>query len=164
MATLASPVRRFGVRDFAVMGGAITLLTATLTAISFGSAPSTHPEPISPALIIHLATVIPALPLGAYILLSRKGGRLHRLLGRLWAGMMVATAISAFWLRSNGSLSPIHIFSVITLVSIPLAVIAIRRGHVERHRRAMLGTYIGLVIAGAFAFLPGRLLNVWLFG
>jgi uncharacterized membrane protein len=146
------------------MGVAITLLTATLTALSFGLAPSTRPEPMSPALIIHLGTVIPALPLGAYVLLSRKGGRLHRLLGRIWAGMMVVTAISSFWLRSNGSLSPIHIFAVITLVSIPLAVLAARRGDIERHRRAMMGTYIGLVIAGAFAFLPGRLLNTWLGG
>lgn len=164
MATLAHPIRRFGPRDFALMGVAITLLTATLTALSFGLAPSTRPEPMSAALIIHLATVLPALPLGAYVLLSRKGGRLHRLLGRIWAGMMIVTAISSFWLRSNGSLSPIHIFAVITLVSIPLAVLAARRGDLERHRRAMIGTYIGLVVAGGVAFLPGRLLNTWLGG
>jgi uncharacterized membrane protein len=162
LATLAPPMRRFGVRDFALMGVAITLLTATLTALSFGMAPSTRSEAMSLALIIHLGTVLPALPLGAYILLSRKGGRVHRLLGRTWAGMMMVTAISSFWLTSNGGLSPIHIFSVMTLVSIPMAVVAIRRGHVERHRRAIMGVYIGLVIAGAFAFLPGRLLNTWL--
>jgi len=162
LATVAPAPRRFGFRDFAVMGVAIALLTATLTALSFGPAPSTRPEPMSPALIVHLATVLPALPLGAYILLSRKGGRLHRLLGRVWAGMMMVTAISSFWLRSNGSLSPIHLFSVLTLVSIPLAVIYIRRGHVERHRRAIVGVYVGLVIAGGFAFLPGRLLGSWL--
>lgn len=166
MATLARPTRRrFGFRDFALIGVAIALLTATLTALSsFEAAPPAGREPLSPALIIHLATVLPALPLGAYLLISRKGGRLHRLLGRFWAGMMVVTAISSFWLRTNGSLSPIHIFSVITLVSIPLAVVAIRRGDVERHRRAMIATYIGLVVAGAFAFLPGRLLYTWLGG
>jgi uncharacterized membrane protein len=164
LASLARPVRRFGFRDFAIMGGAITLLTATLTVLSFGTAPSTEPEAMSAALIIHLGTVLPALPLGAYILISRKGGRLHRLLGRIWAGMMVVTAISSFWLRNNGHLSLIHIFSVITLVSVPLAVIAILRGNVERHRRAMLGTYIGLVVAGAFAFAPGRLLGSWIGG
>jgi uncharacterized membrane protein len=164
LASLARPIRRFGFREIAVMAGAITLLTATLTVLSFGTAPSTHAEAMSLALIIHLGTVLPALPLGAYILISRKGGRLHRLLGRIWAGMMVVTAISSFWLRSNGSLSLIHIFSVITLVSVPLAVIAILRGNVERHRRAMLGTYVGLVVAGAFAFAPGRLLGSWIGG
>jgi uncharacterized membrane protein len=164
VATLATQRRIFRPRDFALIAVATALMTATLTALSFGMAPSTHPEPISLALVIHLATVLPALPLGAYILLSRKGDRLHRLLGRTWAVMMMVTAISSFWLRANGSLSPIHIFSVITLVSIPLSVIAIRRGNVERHRRAMAGVYIGLVVAGAFAFLPGRLLYSWLAG
>jgi uncharacterized membrane protein len=51
-----------------------------------------------------------------------------------------------------------------TLISIPLAVIAIRNGNVIRHRGAMTGMYIGLVVAGAFAFLPGRLLYSWLSG
>ena len=165
MATRPAPAPRgFGIRDYIVIGAAITLLTGTLTAMSFGSSPNTHAEPMSLALLIHIGTVIPALPLGAYILISRKGGPRHRLLGRIWAALMVVTAMSAFWLRSNGSLSYIHIFSVITLVSIPLSVFYIRKGWVERHKRAMTGTYIGLVVAGAFAFLPGRLLHVWLFG
>jgi uncharacterized membrane protein len=165
MATRLEPApKSFGIRDYIVIAAAITLLTGTLTALSFGSAPSTHAEPLSLPLLIHLGTVVPALPLGAYILISRKGGARHRALGRIWAGLMVTTAISAFWLQSNGSLSYIHIFSVITLVTIPLSVFYIRRGWVERHKRAMTGTYIGLVVAGAFAFLPGRLLHVWLFG
>jgi uncharacterized membrane protein len=132
--------------------------------LSFGTAPSTHPEPLSLPLIIHLATVLPALPLGAYLLVRRKGDPLHRMLGRLWAALMVVTAISTFWLRTNGSLSFIHIFSVITLISIPVAIVRIRRRDVEGHRRSMVGVYIGLVVAGAFAFLPGRLLSSWLFG
>jgi uncharacterized membrane protein len=107
--------------------------------------------------------VLPALPLGAYVLLRRKGGRLHRLLGRIWAGMMVTTAISSFWLGEKG-LSFIHIFSVMTLISVPLAIFWIRRGNVERHRRTMTNVYIGLVVAGLFSFAPGRLLETWLFG
>jgi uncharacterized membrane protein len=157
-------MRGLRLRDMALIGAAVTLLTATLTALSFGTAPSTHAEPMSPALIVHLGTVLPALPFGAYLLLRPKGGRIHRLLGRLWAGMMVVTAISSFWLGSNGGLSFIHLFSVATLLSIPVAVIAIRRGDVRRHRGAMTGMFIGLVVAGAFAFSPGRLLHTWLTG
>jgi uncharacterized membrane protein len=107
--------------------------------------------------------VLPALPLGAYVLLRRKGGRMHRLLGRIWAGLMVTTAISSFWLGENG-LSFIHLFSVMTLVSVPLAIFWIRRGNVERHRRTMTNVYIGLVVAGIFSFVPGRLLATWLYG
>jgi uncharacterized membrane protein len=77
---------------------------------------------------------------------------------------MVTTAISSFWLQDSGRLSFIHIFSVATLVSVPLAIFWIRRGDVERHRRALTNLYIGLMVAGLFAFMPGRMLAGWLFG
>ncbi len=51
-----------------------------------------------------------------------------------------------------------------TLISVPLAIFWILRGDVARHRRAMTNTYIGLVVAGLFAFAPGRLLGTMLFG
>jgi uncharacterized membrane protein len=76
---------------------------------------------------------------------------------------MVTTAISSFWLGREG-ISFIHIFSVVTLVSVPLAIYRIRHGDVKGHRRAMTNVYIGLVVAGFFSFAPGRLLETWLFG
>jgi uncharacterized membrane protein len=165
MATRAvAGLRPTGWVNILIVGAATTLLTFTLTALSFGLTPQAgQPTRMSPALLIHLATVLPALPLGAYVLLRPKGGRLHRMLGRIWAGLMVTTAISSFWLGDEG-LSFIHIFAVVTLVSIPLAVYRIRRGDVKGHRRAMTNVYIGLVVAGFFSFAPGRLLETWLFG
>ncbi len=155
---------RSGWVNVLVVGAATTLLTFTLMALSFGLTPQPgRPTAMSPALLIHIGTVLPALPLGAYVLLSRKGGGLHRVLGRIWAGLMVTTAISSFWLGERG-LSFIHIFSVMTLVSVPLAIYWIRRGDVERHRRTMTNVYIGLVVAGVFSFAPGRLLETWLLG
>ena len=48
---------------------------------------------------------------------------------------------------------------------LPLAVSHARRHAVERHRRAMLGLFIGaLVIAGVFTFLPGRIMHAVVFG
>ncbi len=117
------------------------------------------------AVWIHLAMVIPAVPLGAYILWSKKGGARHKLLGRIWGIMMMVTAIDSFWIRSvTGTISPIHIFSVVTLISVPLAVYHIRRGNVEAHRRAIRGVYIGLIVAGFFSLMPGRLLSTMVFG
>ena len=151
--------------NFLIVAAAIFLLTFALMAMSFGSGTTAQGHAgMSPALIVHLGTVLPALPLGAWLLVKRKGGAVHRLLGRVWGGMMVTTAVSSFWLQESGSLSFIHVFSVITLVSIPLGVFWIRRGDVERHRRTMTSTYIGLVVAGLFAFVPGRLLWTWLMG
>jgi len=165
MATRAVQVPRpIGWVNILLVGAATTLLTFTLTALSFGLTPEAGtPTAMSPALLIHLATVLPALPLGAYVLLRPKGGRMHRMLGRIWAALMVITAISSFWLGTEG-ISLIHIFSVVTLVSVPLAIYRIRRGDVNGHRRAMTNVYIGLVVAGFFSFAPGRLLETWLFG
>ena len=59
----------------------------------------------------------------------------------------------------------IHALSALVLVSIPLAIVAARRGNIARHKAAMLGVYIGGIgIAGTFALMPGRLLHGWLFG
>jgi uncharacterized membrane protein len=121
-------------------------------------------------IIIHLIAVIPAIPLGGFVLLRRKGDALHKFCGRLWAMMMMIAAISSFWIGRPGGglmgsgLSFIHIFSIITLISIPLAIWQVRRGNIEAHRRAMRGPYIGLIIAGLFAFVPGRIMGVLVFG
>ena len=44
------------------------------------------------------------------------------------------------------------------------AIYSIRRGNVAAHRGHMVGVYVGgILIAGSFAFSPGRLLHGWLF-
>lgn len=124
---------------------------------SYGTAPL--------ALAIHVGTVIPALFLGAAVLLMRKGTRLHRVLGRIWGSLMMVTSLASFWLQGFiGTIGPIHILSAITLYSIPRAIYCARTGDLEGHRRAMTGPYIGLVLAGLFAFLPGRVLGQIAFG
>ena len=40
-----------------------------------------------------------------------------------------------------------------------------RRGDIARHKRAMIGTYVGaILIAGAFTLVPGRIMHAVLFG
>jgi uncharacterized membrane protein len=117
------------------------------------------------ALAIHVITVVMALFLGGPILIMKKGTNLHKALGRIWAMLMMTTAISSFWLKGiTGGIGPIHIFSVVTLVSIPLAIYHIRNGNIIGHQRAMTGPYIGLFIAGLFSFLPGRMMGNLVFG
>lgn len=59
----------------------------------------------------------------------------------------------------------IHLFSVLTLYIAPRAYLAARRGQIRAHRSHMVGLYVGgLLVAGAFAFFPGRLLHGWLWG
>ncbi len=152
----------------------ITLVLMSLVSISGGFVSGTEPETARPrlsiAIIIHLSTVVPAIPMGAYILWRKKGDALHKAMGRVWAILMIVTAISSFWIGRPGTglggtgYSFIHIFSIVTLVSIPLGIWAIRKGDVVGHYRAMQGPYIGLLIAGLFAFLPGRILGSLIFG
>ena len=151
-------------RAAAVAGLFVTALIAVAIARHDTSA-AAHPVAMSPWLIIHLVTIIPAMPLGAFVLFRPKGDRLHRLCGRIWAGLMVIAAISSFGIvELMGHLSPIHLLSVLTLVSVPRAILAIRAGKVWPHRRAMTIVYVSSVVAGLFVFLPTRMLGRWLVG
>lgn len=117
------------------------------------------------ALWIHLGTVIPALPLGAWVLSRRKGTPAHKMAGRIWMALMFITAIDSFWVRSvTGHIGPIHILSAATIVMVPLSIAQARRGNIAAHKRMAVGLYIGLLVAGAFTLLPGRLIGNLVFG
>lgn len=117
------------------------------------------------ALSIHLATVIPAIPLGAFVLVKRKGSPRHRLLGKVWLVLMIVAATSALWIRhlNNGSLSPIHLLVPVVLFGSWRAVTTARRGDIRAHRRVLVLIFVGaLLIPAVTAFVPGRLMWVWL--
>lgn len=119
------------------------------------------------ALLLHLSTVIPAIPLGLYIFLTRKGGARHKLLGKIWLGLMGTTAVATLFVRNmeSGGFSFIHIFSLLTLIAIPRAIITARRGQIARHKSHLLGVFTGaLLVAGAISFAPGRTMWIWAFG
>jgi uncharacterized membrane protein len=83
---------------------------------------------------------------------------------------MIATGIATLLMpaevgpRFLGHFGFIHLFSVLTLYSAPAAFIYARRGNITAHRGNMIGLYIGgLLIAGSFALMPGRMFNDLLF-
>ncbi len=116
----------------------------------------------APAIQLHIITVIIALISTALILTMRKGTGIHRKVGWVWAASMIVTSTTTFWINSFDfawGVSPIHIFSLVVLFNVPYAIISIRRGNVEAHKKAMIGTVIGaLGIAGLFTFTPGRIM------
>ena len=115
---------------------------------------------------IHLAAALLSLLVGALMLARAKGTRSHKLVGRLWVGLMLAVAISSFWIldiRNGAGFSVIHLLSAWTLVSLALAVYFIRRGNVRAHKGFMIGTFLGLAGAGLGALAPGRALYLFLF-
>lgn len=152
-------------------GGLLTVVTlyALLRAV-MGLAPSPEWARASlreMAVVIHIATVVPAIPLGLYVFVMPKGGARHRLLGRLWLALMVVTAFASFFIRhmNDGSFSPIHLFSILTLVGASRVIATARRGDFAAHRRTVISLFAGsLIVAGIFTFVPGRLFWLWTFG
>lgn len=126
----------------------------------------------SPAIKLHVATIVPAFVIGTWLIFfSRKGAPNHRLWGALYMALMTVSAITALFIHSLmpngpfGGFSPIHLLVLLVLFSVAGALYYARRHNIAGHRRAMLGLYIGgLLIAGAFTFLPGRIMYSVFFG
>lgn len=117
---------------------------------------------------LHLLTVLPAFIIGTLVLISRKGTARHQILGRIFAVLMLITAATTLLMPSAvgpsflGHFGFLHALSLVVLWSVPAAVLAVRRGDLVMHRANMLGVYCGgILVAGGFAFMPGRLLHGW---
>ena len=111
---------------------------------------------------IHAVLASLALFLGARQLASKKGTRQHKVIGWIWVVMMVVVSLSSFEIRElnpDGTMSWIHVLSIVTLASLVIALLAIKNGRRSLHQHVMIGTFLGLVIAGAFTLMPGRLLH-----
>ena len=113
---------------------------------------------------IHLVAAVLSVGLGPFVLLARKRSPLHRGLGFTGVTAMVVTAVSSFWIHSPKipgvhGFSAIHMLSVVTLLILARGLWAVMHGRIRQHRRSMLFTYAGLVIAGGFAFMPDRFLG-----
>lgn len=122
----------------------------------------------SPAILMHAIAALVALVLGIVQLVAPKGSLPHRAIGYVWAALMVTIALTSFWIheiRLLGPFSPIHLLSVLTLATVPLAIWAAHRYRVRAHRIAMLMLFFAaLVGAGAFTLLPGRIMGAVVYG
>ena len=121
----------------------------------------THPVPA--IIYLHLTAAFAALILGTVQLTRTKGTPSHKAAGWVFVALILTVAISSLWIPSFLHFTWIHIFTLVTLISVPLALWHIRRGDVRGHAYAMKGVYIGgLVVAGIFTLVPGRLIGNWM--
>ncbi|MCF6320559.1 MAG: DUF2306 domain-containing protein [Rhizobiaceae bacterium] len=128
-------------------------------------------EPIlnaSIAIQLHMLSAVAALLVGALILWRRKGTQSHKFWGKVWVGLMLVVSISSIFIheiRLWGDFSPIHLITVYVIVNLYIGISFARKGNIKAHRITMQGVYIGgLIIAGAFTFLPGRITFEMFFG
>jgi uncharacterized membrane protein len=84
--------------------------------------------------------------------------------------LMMFTAIVTLFMPAHvgpkflGHFGYIHLFSFLTIYSIPTAYLAIKKGNVKKHKSKLIGLYIGaIILAGAFTLMPGRYLHTVLF-
>src|SRR5262245_9573976 len=73
----------------------------------------------------HAYCALAAFVLGTAQLVRVKGTASHRALGYTWVALMLVVAVSSFWiqeLRIWGPWSPIHLLSILSLVTLPLGI------------------------------------------
>ncbi|MCZ8183438.1 MAG: DUF2306 domain-containing protein [Beijerinckiaceae bacterium] len=93
-----------------------------------------------------------------------KGSPAHRTTGTLWLLAMVAVALTSLTMTSRfhlsiGGFGPIHLLSLLTLASCFWAWQAARRHEITRHRLTLVLLTLSFFVAGAFTFLPGRIMH-----
>jgi len=120
---------------------------------------------------IHLATVLPAFVIGTILLIIKKGTPFHKMSGRIYMILMLFTAFVTLFMPAHvgpkifNHFGWIHLFSFLTLYTVPTAYTAIKKGNIKVHKRKMILLYVGaILIAGGFTLMPGRYLHGVLFG
>ena len=146
----------------AIVGTTMTLIVfyAVMRGLT-GLAPN-HAATRDLAVMIHVATVIPAIPLGGYLLLARKGTKRHKVLGKVWTALMVITATAAIWIGDGFSF--IHLFIPMTFWASYRLIATARAGDMKGHKKEVVNLYLyALMIPGVVSFaIPGRLMNTLL--
>jgi uncharacterized membrane protein len=123
---------------------------------------------------VHSVLALLAIPLGLYIIITKKGTKSHKMLGRIWVTVLLIVSLTAIFIQTikPGQFSLIHLLVPYTIGSLIYSIWNIRKfkkTKIERykiaHMRSMIGVYIGaLLIAGAFTLMPGRFFNEIIFG
>lgn len=119
---------------------------------------------------VHALSAMAAFVLGTVQFLAPKGTLPHRTLGLIWIVLLVlvvATSWMTVWMFGEIRFSPIHVLSAITTIGLTGGIINLLRGgaDLKRHAGAFRAIYIfGLVIAGAFTLMPGRIMHDVVFG
>jgi uncharacterized membrane protein len=119
-----------------------------------------------PLVFFHMIAAVSALMVGAIQLLrAGRGDTGHRAWGWSWVVLMGVTAVTSVFIRDYrmpnlAGFTPIHLFTVLVAIQLPLAVYFAKTGRIEAHRKTMRGLFFGgCVVAGVFTLLPGRFLG-----
>jgi uncharacterized membrane protein len=128
---------------------------------------------MSPVIAVHMTASLIALVIGPIAMWARLGQTkrpwIQRAIGYGWVSMMIVSAVSAIFIRDYGlpniwGYTPIHLLIPFTAFWLVYGFRALAMKEIEKHRKAMIGLYLGACIgAGSFTLLPSRYLGgiVW---
>ena len=129
---------------------------------------------MSPVIAVHMSAALAALAIGPVALWARQGARprpmLHRAFGYAWVALMVATALTALFIRDRslpniGGYTPIHLLILPAVAGLVRAFRKLARRDIAGHRRAMQFVYyVACVVTSLFTLLPQRYLGRLLWG
>lgn len=124
---------------------------------------------LTPLIAIHMTAALAATAIGPFAIWARRGRlqrpTLHRRIGYTWVLLMIATALTALFIRDFRlpnwqGFTLIHLFIPATLGALFMAFRRLRLGDIAGHRKSMQGLYVGACLAaGGFTLLPGRYLG-----
>lgn len=107
-------------------------------------------HPWSVLIAVHAIAASYSLLFGAFQLLRRrKGGKLHKIIGRIWVAAMYLVCITSFGIQTlNGGFSWLHGLSLLTIVTVSVGLWAAITRKIPAHKSFMTGSYFGII--GAF--------------
>lgn len=107
---------------------------------------------------VHTALAVICLLLGPVIFLRRKGDKAHKMLGRIWASMMLVLNITALMTYElHGRPNLFHFFAVVSLAALIPGFVYVKKyqksrepKHLRQHQELMIWAYFGLAAAGVW--------------
>lgn len=106
---------------------------------------------------LHIAAACAALVVGPVVLVGRKGGTLHVVLGRVFVALLLLTNVPVLFLyEATGRPGPFHVLAVVSLATTGLGLLSGRRAaqgprsgaRIEAHAALMTWSWIGVATAG----------------
>lgn len=125
---------------------------------------------------LHTYCAITAFTLGVVQLVAPKGSLPHKTLGSIWIAAMITVAATSIVIRPAilgydlpllSWFSPIHLLTALTIWGLfqGISAITIKGKIVTDHAKHFKSMFLfGLVIAGGFTLLPGRMMYRIFFG
>ena len=124
---------------------------------------------------IHAIAAMAAFVLGVIQILGPKGTLPHKIIGAGWVIIMATVVISSAFITNNvGPSDPIfnrfgfiHLLTLLGAYTLVRGMMLIHEGgpRLKGHAGQFIGFFVGgILIAGALAFAPGRIMHAVVFG